>query len=64
MALLLGINYTHMCVIKREEYGSLFQLQVNEMNDKMSFKMGMKFAVPLYIGRILRIFYETGGKST
>ena len=35
------------------------------MNEKMSFKMGVKFAVPFFMGRIiLDILYEVGGKST
>ena len=33
---------------------SLFRLQVNETNDKMSFKMGVKFAVPVYMGRVFQ----------
>ena len=40
----LGINHARMCVSKSEGYGSFF---VNEMNEKMSFKMGVKFAVPV-----------------
>ena len=28
---------------------------VNEMNEKMSFKMGETFAVPVYMGRIFQI---------
>ena len=28
-----------------------FRLQVNEKNEKMSFKMRVKFAVPVYMGR-------------
>ena len=38
-------------------YGNIwvpFQLQVNEIDEKMSFKMGVKFAVPVYIGRIFQ----------
>ena len=33
-----------------------FLLQVNEMNEKVSFKMGVKFAVPFYMGRIFFIY--------
>ena len=29
---------------------------MNEMNENVSFKMGVKFAVPLYIGRICLIY--------
>ena len=36
------------------------------MNEKMSFKMGAKFAVPFYMGSFffLDILYEVRGKST
>ena len=27
---------------------------MNEMNEKISFKMGVKFAVPVYMGRIFQ----------
>ena len=33
-----------------------FWLQVNEMNEKMSFKMGGKFAIPFYMGRNFEIY--------
>ena len=34
------------------------------MNEKMSFKMGVKFAVPVYMGRILsEILYEVRGNN-
>ena len=34
------------------------------MNEKMSFKMGVKFAVPFFMGRIiLHVVYEVRGKS-
>ena len=34
------------------------------MNEKMSFKMGVKFAIPFFMGRnILDIFYEVRCKS-
>ena len=36
---------------------------MNEMNETMSFKMGVKFAVPFNMGRIcLDILYELRGK--
>ena len=42
----------------------LIRLQVNEMNEKMSFKMGVKFAVPVYMCRIFsEILYEARGKN-
>ena len=28
--------------------------KVNEMNEMMSFKMGVKFAVPVYMGRVFQ----------
>ena len=39
----LRLNHACMCVSKVKEMGS-FWLQENEMNEKMSFKMGVKFA--------------------
>ena len=34
------------------------------MNEKMPFKMGVKFDVPFFMGRIiLDILYEVGSKS-
>ena len=39
-----------MCVLKKGRRLTPFQLQVNEMNEKMSFKMGMEFAVSFYMG--------------
>ena len=47
----LGIYIVRMCVSKSEGYGSLLRLQVNEMNQKMSFKMGVKFAAPFCMVR-------------
>ena len=41
---------------KSEGYGSLFGLtllKVNETNEKMSFKIGVKFAVSLNMGESL-----------
>ena len=40
-----------MCVSKSEGNGFFFQVQVNQMNEKMSFKMSVKFAVSFYIGK-------------
>ena len=41
-----------MCVSKIEGNGFFFfQLQVNEMNENMSFKMGVKFAASFYMGK-------------
>ena len=52
----LGINHdARRCVLKSEGYESLFALQVNEMNEKMSFKVCAKFAVPFYMGRTFQI---------
>ena len=39
---------------KSEGYGSLFGFQENEMNEKMSFKMGVKFLALFYMGRNFR----------
>ena len=57
------------CVCRKvKEMGPFFWLQVNEMNDKMSFKMGMKFAASVYIGKdfpdVWHIFVckRTGGE--
>ena len=44
-------NHTRMCVSKSEGNGSFIWLQMNEMNEKISFKMGMKFAASVYIGK-------------
>ena len=49
---LLNLKHARMCVSKMEGNGSLFRHQVNEMNEKLSFQMGVKFAAPLYMGRI------------
>ena len=50
-----------MCVEKQRIWVP-FRLQVNEMNEKMSFKMGVKFAVPLDLDSIfLYISYEIRG---
>ena len=34
-----------------------FQYQVNKMNEKLSFKMGVKSDAPLYIGEIFLIYF-------
>ena len=31
---------------------------MNEMNEKISYKMGLKFAVPLYMSRIFEIIFQ------
>ena len=33
------------------------------MNEKMSFKMGMKFAAPLYMGEFLELLYKIRGEN-
>ena len=51
-----------MCVEKLRIWVP-FLLQMNEMNEKMSFKMGVKFAVPFFMCMIiLDILYEIRGK--
>ena len=40
-----------MCVSKSKGNGFFFRLQVNEMNEKMSFKMGVKLAASFYMGK-------------
>ena len=57
------------CVCRKvREMGPFFWLQVNEMNEKMSFKMCMKFAASVYIIKgfpgVWHIFVceQTGGK--
>ena len=52
----LGSNHARMCVSKNDVYGSLFRLQVNGMNEKISFEIGGKFAVPLYVGKVFEIY--------
>ena len=42
-----------MCVFKSEENGLLFRLQVNEMNEEMSLKMGAKCAASFYMDKNL-----------
>ena len=49
----LGLNRARMCVSKSEGNGFFFWLQVNELNEKMSFKMGVNFAVSFYMGKKL-----------
>ena len=43
-----------VCVKMRRKW-FIFQLQVNEMNEKMSFKMGVEFAVSVYVYIWVRI---------
>ena len=40
-----------MCVSKNEGNGFFFRLEANEMNEKMSFKMGEKFAASYHMGK-------------
>ena len=49
----LGINHAGICVSKSEGYKSILRLKVNETNETMSFKIGVKFAVSLNMGEIL-----------
>ena len=44
--------YPDVCVENRRILVS-FWLQVNEMSENMSFKMGVEFVVPLYLGSVL-----------
>ena len=54
---LLGINYARMCVLNSEGYGFLFSFKlVNEMNERMSFKMGIIFVISLRMGRTFEIY--------
>ena len=48
---LLGFKHARLCVSKMEGNGSFFWHQVNEMNEKLSIKMGVKFAAPVYMDR-------------
>ena len=48
---LLGLNHAQMCVSKSERNGLFFRLQVNEMNLKKSFKIGVNFAASVYMGK-------------
>ena len=47
----LGLNHARMCVFKSEGNGFFFRLQVNDMNEKMSFKIGVKFAALFDMGK-------------
>ena len=40
-----------VCLCPKGRKWVLFRLQVNEMNEKMSFKMGVKFAASFYLGK-------------
>ena len=41
---------------KSEGYGSLFGLQVNEMNENISFNMGVKSTPPFHMHRIFEMY--------
>ena len=45
----LGLNHARICVSKSQ--GVLFWVQLNEMNEKMSFKIGVRFAASFYMGK-------------
>ena len=47
------LNLNHACVFVSKSEGNrfFFRLQVNEMNEKVSFKMGVKFAASFYMGK-------------
>ena len=49
----LGSNHAWMCVSKSEGNGSFFSLQGSEMIEKISLKMGVKFAASLNMGKNL-----------
>ena len=40
----LGLNHVRMCVCQKVKGMGPFLVQVNEMNQKISFNMGVKFA--------------------
>ena len=40
-----------VCLCPKGRKWVLFRLQVNEMNEKLSFKMGVKFAASFYLGK-------------
>ena len=59
-----------VCPKVKDMHRSLFgfnlklKVQMNEMNENMPLKMGVQFAVPVYMGRMfLDIFNEVRGKS-
>ena len=57
---LLGVP---VCVCPKVKEMSCFQLQVNKLNEKMSFKVGVKFAISFYMGRtFLDIWHVFGVK--
>ena len=46
------VSIMPVCVcLKVKEMDSFLSLQVNELNEKMSFKMGVKFAASFYMGK-------------
>ena len=53
----LGLKHVGMSVSKSEENVFFFQHQVNVMNEKLSFKMGVKYAASLYMGKDLLDIY-------
>ena len=60
-----SLNHAHMCVAKTEGNGFFFQLQVSEMNEKMSFKVRVKIAASFYMGKnFLDIWHIFICKST
>ena len=47
----LGLNHAQMlCLSKSIGSGFFFGLQVNGINEMLSFKLGMEFASSVYIG--------------
>ena len=50
---LVLIKFARMCVSKSEGHGSFFRLQVSEMSENISLKMGVKFAASLNMGKNL-----------
>ena len=46
----LGLDWP-VCVCPNVKEMGSFQPQVNDMNEKMSFKMGIKFAASFYMGK-------------
>ena len=46
------VSTMHVCVCPKVKDMGPISASMNEMNEKMSFKMGVKFAVPVYLVRI------------
>ena len=61
----LGLKHARICVSKSEGNRSFFGIKLgNEMNEKFSFKMGMRFAASLDMGEnFLNILYEAMYKN-